>query len=270
MSMPTFDPTFDPPPVQPYGAAGTPAEEAFRPYGAAASLPPAFAGLTPEPYSPADRAARAAQQQQAEQAAAALAAFDQEPAGNAASTVPAAPPADDERPVTDEQTALGVTDVITLTTGTVVRIRKLKTRELFALFRVAMAGLGGRIPDLRLDPDEANEVFAGKFLIMLLASLPESEDESMLFLQKVCEPVGLVPVGADDLGAKAIRERNEALKAALLAELNNPDPEDTIAIVEAIAMMNGTDAQRWGKRLAQAWRLFVATGQIRKSPTSRA
>jgi hypothetical protein len=160
-------------------------------------------------------------------------------------------------------------DMITLVSGRQVLVRKLKTRELLALVGIAAGGLGGQLGNLKLSADEPLGAFAAKFAGLLIAAAftPEGADQVIAFLRMVCQPVGLITEGRID---KAVKARNDQLQAALDAELENPDPDDTITIVEAIARGNAGDLQSWGKRLAGIWTLAQRTGQIPASPTSRA
>lgn len=165
-------------------------------------------------------------------------------------------------------TILAQPDLITLVSGRQVRVKPLKTRALLSLVGIAVGGVGPKLfdLDLKLDPDEDETVFAAKFAGLLISSALTSHDETLAFLRLVCEPVGLVTEGKID---KAVKARNQALTAALDAELEDPDPDDTISIIESIARNDGGSMQKWGKRLAGIWRLAERTGQIPASLQSR-
>jgi hypothetical protein len=165
----------------------------------------------------------------------------------------------------DVDSLVGTDGVFTLESGMAVRMRPLRTREIFALFRIVAIGLGARIAGIRLDPDEDDSVFLGKFAGMLLTSMLDetAEDKAMAFLRLIIEPANLVVDGAL---SKADETRNTAAKAALDAEMVNPEPLDTITIVQVLAMREAGDLQALGKRLAGAWKMFSRTGLI---PPSR-
>lgn len=185
-----------------------------------------------------------------------------QPVGNAADQPDVGQPAGTE----DVATILPQPDLITLVSGRQVRIRKLKTRELLALVGIAVSGLGGQLAGLRMDPDEPPAAFVAKFAGLTLAAAftPEGSNQVMAFIRMVCEPAGKVTLGRID---KAVKARNDALDTALNAELENPEPDDTITIIEAVARNNAGDLQSWGKRLAGIWTLAQKTGQIPASPT---
>ncbi len=156
-------------------------------------------------------------------------------------------------------------DVITLDNGMRVRIKPLRTMELLAVVDIALSGLGPRLGDLSLDPDEPVEQFVAKFAGLLISSLGGSRAEAVAFLRMVCEPADKVSQFRPD---RAQRDRNAALDRALDDELANPHPDDTISILEKVAEMNGGDLHAWGKRLAGIWKLAQRTGKIPASPTS--
>jgi hypothetical protein len=175
---------------------------------------------------------------------------------------PAGDPAGDDA---DVSTVIGTGSILTLSGGMRVRLRPLGTREFFRLFSIITTGLGAAVMEMvemRLDPDEPTEQFVGKFAMLLLTALPEAEDKTIAFLRGVVEPEGLVVDGKPN---KADQDRNAALKARLDALMDNPDPMDTITIVEALAHRDAADLQALGKRLARAVNLAKLTGQIRRS-----
>lgn len=157
-------------------------------------------------------------------------------------------------------------DVIELTTGTRVRVRKMRTRETVALLNIGLAGIGPSITDLRLSADDPMPVLTAKFVGLILSALPHATDEAMAFLRVVCEPVALVRPEVD----RAQKMRNKAAIEALDAELDNPDVLDTIAIIEAVATLNAGDMEAWGKRIAGALNFAKKTGQIPAFLTSPA
>lgn len=182
-----------------------------------------------------------------------------------------APPADPEPEpaagTAEHDAVLGTPVLLTLASGTRVRLRPLKSRELFALVGIAISGIGTNLGEVfRLDPDAPTQVFMARFVGLLISALPDEADRTFAFLRMVVQPEQLVVDGRID---KAVKARNDALNAALDAELSNPDPLDTITIIEAIAANNAGDLQAWGKRLAGIWKVAQRTGQIPASPQSQ-
>ncbi len=159
----------------------------------------------------------------------------------------------------DQDTVLGVGRTFTLKGGMTVTLRPLMTRELFALLRVVTAGIGPQIAAQRLNPDEDEDVFLAKFAGMVLMSLPNAEDEVMAFLRQVVTPTAVITDGRLD---KAIETRNARLVRDLDVLLYNPDPDDTITIIEQLAAAEAGNVRALGKRLAGIFRLAQRTGLI--------
>ncbi len=150
-------------------------------------------------------------------------------------------------------------DLITLVDGTRCTVKKLKTRELLSLMGIAIGGVGPKMFDLKLNPEDSPGAFVAKFAGLIISAFPYAQDETMAFLRQCVDPAGLVTEGRTD---KAVKARNDALTKHLDALLANPEPDDTITIIEALARKNAGDVQTWGKRLAGIWKLAKATGQI--------
>ena len=155
---------------------------------------------------------------------------------------------------------------LTLASGTVVRLRPLKTLEMLMLMDIITSGIGSRLGELHLDPDEPDRVFAARFGALLLSALPGKGPQMVAFLRAMVEPDGKVTAGRVD---KATGARNDELDAALDAELANPDPVDTITLVDAIARREAPQLQALGKHLARLWANAARTGLIPASLQSR-
>ena len=159
----------------------------------------------------------------------------------------------------DLATLLPRTAELTLSDGTRVLVKKLKSRELLALLGIGLTGVGTRLFELKLDPAEAPGTFLAKFAGLIISALPAAPDEAFAFLRMCVEPVGMVTEGQID---KAVKARNKARKEHLDRLLDNPEPDDLITIVEAVSNYNAADLATWGKRLAGIWNLGKRTGQI--------
>lgn len=167
----------------------------------------------------------------------------------------------------DQATIMPISELLTLVSGFKVRVKPLRTRELLAIVNIGIGGIGPRMGDLTLDPDEPTEVFLAKFAGLMLSGLGAAGEEATAFLRMVCEPGDKVSTFNPD---RAQKLRNKALDDALDRELHNPHPDDTLSILEVVVAMNGGDLQAWGKRLAGMVRLARRTGQIPASRTSPA
>ena len=149
-----------------------------------------------------------------------------------------------------------------LTSGTVVVLQDLRARQFFKLLRIVTHGAMPLIQDgslLRLDGDMDVNEFGGRLLSLMLLSIPDAEEETIAFVQSMCEPYGLIT------GRKLNKqdsERNTVLWDTLQAELENPELDDLVTIVEAIIRREADDLQALGKRLIAMFKLAEKTGQV--------
>lgn len=161
-----------------------------------------------------------------------------------------------------------IPEVVTLESGFRIRIESLKARQFFKLLRIVTHGA---LPGMQkaglfdsmdeLDTDE----FMGRLLSITLLSIPDAEDETIEFIRAMVYPDGLTERKALN---KQDAERNALLWEALDAEMDNPELDDVVTIVEAIIKRESEDIQALGKRLASMFKLAEKTGQIPStSPT---
>jgi hypothetical protein len=151
-------------------------------------------------------------------------------------------------------------ETVKLSTGTVVALEDLRTRQFFKLLRILTHGALPVLQQMLSFTDDTDpEAFSTRLLSLLLLSIPDSEDETLEFLHSMVRPVGLVP------GRKLNKqdtERNTALWTTLDGDLENPELDDLITLVEAIVRRESSDIQALGKRLMAMLRLAEKTGQV--------
>lgn len=152
-----------------------------------------------------------------------------------------------------------------LSTGSVVRIERLRTRQFFKLMRIITSGAGHMLMEYRLDGDLNDKEFTGRLLGLVLLALPEAEQESIEFLQSMCVPVGLIE--GRNLSA-ADKERNTELLTNYRAAMDNPELEDTLEIIETIVRVEAPDLQKLGKRLKAMMKIAEKTGQLTENTKS--
>lgn len=160
---------------------------------------------------------------------------------------------------------------IKLSTGLEVEITPMKTRQVFRLMRILTHGAGGAVLAGALDfnKDEPGQ-FIQKLLAIALMAIPDAESETIEFLASMCEPAGLVkPANAKQELTDEQKEANQALWDRLNTDLFNPDPLDTVDLIERIIQTEGADLQALGKRLGRMMAAFTKTGQT-LAPTEEA
>ncbi len=159
-----------------------------------------------------------------------------------------------------------VPEEIKLSTGTVVAIQPLRARQFFKFLRIVTHGALPLMNDMSLfqmDDDMSQQEFTGRLLSVMLLSIPDAEDETVEFIRSMVEPAGLIT------GRKLNKqdsERNAELTARVDAELDNPELDDLVSIIEAIVKREAADIQALGKRLAGMFKLAQKTGQIPEIP----
>lgn len=158
-----------------------------------------------------------------------------------------------------------IPETVKLRSGFQVRLESLKARQFFKLLRIVTHGA---LPGMReaglfdmddLDSDE----FMGRLLSVTLLSIPDADDETIEFIRSMVYPDGLTE--RKGLNKQDV-ERNTLLWEALDAEMENPDLDDVVTIIEAVIKRESEDIQALGKRLASMFKLAEKTGQL-KSPS---
>lgn len=159
-----------------------------------------------------------------------------------------------------------IPETVKLVSGIEVELERLKARQFFKLLRIVT---NGALPQMAnaglfdmegLDKDE----FTTRLVSVLLMSIPEAEEQTIDFVRSMVIPTGLV-VGKKV--NKADEDRNLTLWLALDAELDNPELDDLVTIIEAVVRREASDIQALGKRLSAMFKLAQKTGQVPNAPS---
>jgi hypothetical protein len=150
-------------------------------------------------------------------------------------------------------------ELVALSTGTSVRIQPLKARQFFKLLRIITHGAGGMLLNIQFSPDDTPEAFGAKLVALVGFAVPDAEDEVIDFLLSMTEPEGFKS------GRKLTKDQKDANKQLLedfMDEMDNPELEDIVTLIEAIVKREAEDLQALGKRLMTMFDLAKRTGQI--------
>jgi len=139
-----------------------------------------------------------------------------------------------------------------LASGTEFEIQPLKLRQFLRLLRIVTRGAAEILDQAQLDFDDP-EAFVQTFLGMVLFSLPEAENETIDFIQSMVTPKNLT--GNPD--------KDVILLGSLREELENPELEDTVTIVQVIVEREAEDLRALGKRLGQMLQTAEKIGATR-------
>ena len=146
-----------------------------------------------------------------------------------------------------ERVEPSATGPVTLSSGTQVEVVPLKLRETMKLLKIVTRGAGAVLEQLMGELDLNDPVaFAQTLGALVILSIPEAENEVIDFVRSM-----VIPVGFSDLSAK---ERAESFRA-LAEELDNPELEDVISIVERVIRRESEDIRNLGKRISTAFNL---------------
>jgi hypothetical protein len=155
--------------------------------------------------------------------------------------------------------------VISLLDGTKVRVVRLRTRQFFRFLRILTHG-GGEALVRAIDFSVPADEFAQRLAMAVLFSIPDAENEAILFVQSMCRP--------PDVAAPEVQRSKEKIEAddkkygELGRKLANPELEDTVTIIETVIKQEAEDIQALGKRLAGLMKLADRTGQLKpETPT---
>lgn len=130
--------------------------------------------------------------------------------------------------------------------GVELELERLKTRQLLKLVKILTAGGGGAIADLPFDFDSDPEELTQQIIGILLATIPEAEEEVMEFIRSMVKPIGLV----EPERSAADRSKNTELYVALYKVVDNPELEDTLELFAAIVKAELPNLKALGKKIA--------------------
>lgn len=137
-------------------------------------------------------------------------------------------------------------EFVTLTTGTDVRVVRLRTRETLKFLKILITGGGSLLGSVNWSSaKDDQEAFVGQLLALFIAAIPNAEDEVIEFIQAMVLPVDYI----ERPRTKEQRKANDELLSELFEELENPEFEDTINIVTRIIKNEAGDIAGLGKRL---------------------
>lgn len=181
--------------------------------------------------------------------------FDQadiaQPVAEQQSSVQAAPPRDELERLDPQPLQL------VLESGTEFDLEALKLRQFLRLLRIVTRGAADVLDQAELDFNDPQS-FVQTFLGMVLFSIPEAEEETVDFIKSMVRPKNLTGNAKDDL------PRIQALSN----ELDNPELEDTVTIVQAVIEREAEDLRALGKRLGTMFTVAQKMGATQSnSPT---
>jgi hypothetical protein len=98
----------------------------------------------------------------------------------------------DEKPKVspDIDTIVSAPNQIVFLDGTPALVKRLKTREMMALLKILTRGAATTLVDFAGEAD--SDDFASTLIAAVIMAIPEAENETVEFVQRMVEPMGLV------------------------------------------------------------------------------
>jgi len=121
--------------------------------------------------------------------------------------------------------------------GITVKIRRMRTRELLKLMRIITVGMGSAISLIDWDTEDTSEL-TGQMTAVVLNALPHAPDEVIDFLNVMIDAEG-----------RTLKERK-----ALAEEMQNPDLEVTMLLIQIILETEAPELARLGKEAVGWWK----------------
>lgn len=129
---------------------------------------------------------------------------------------------------------------ITLTTGHVLNIRPIKTRQFLRLVKIIMQGAPHVLPVLV--PESEN--FKGMLRVAIINAMGDAPDAVIDFIQ------GAVQIRPEDFVGKSQAERSTLIKEVEGALLD-PEMDDTLSIIAGVIALDGDNLEALGKRVVE-------------------
>lgn len=141
-----------------------------------------------------------------------------------------------------------------LSSGTEFDLEALKLRQFLRLLRIVTRGAADVLDSANIDFEDPQS-FVQTFLGMVLFSVPEAEEETVDFLKSMVKPKGLT--GNPDKDLVLVRQ--------LSSELDNPELEDTITIIQCVVQREAEDLRALGKRLGTMFQTAQKMGATKNN-----
>lgn len=165
---------------------------------------------------------------------------------------------------TDIDTIASEPTPLTLESGFEIKIARLKTRALMALLKILTRGASEVLATLRFDADTPQEEFTGQLLGATILAIPEAEDETVEFIQRMVTPAGL----KEGRLSKADIQKNVELEAELRRELDDPELTDLVTIVSEIITAEAPHIRALGNQLGVLLKAFRTSAEAKQSASS--
>ncbi len=154
---------------------------------------------------------------------------------------------------------------LTLESGFEIHIERLRTRALMSLLKILTRGAAEVLPSLRFGEDVSQEEFTGQLLAAIVLAIPEAEEETIAFVNRMVTPAGLVTEGRL---TKQDVINNAQLEEELRAQLNDPELSDLVTILSQIITVEAPHIIALGNQLGALLRVQQISATAKQSASS--
>jgi Holliday junction resolvasome RuvABC endonuclease subunit len=165
---------------------------------------------------------------------------------------------------TDIDTIASEPTPLTLESGLEIKIQRLKMRQLMALLKILTRGASEVLATLSFNAESSQEEFTGQLIGATILAIPEAEEETVEFIQRMVSPAGI----KEGRLSKADIQRNVELEQQLRAELDNPELTDLVVIVSEIITAEAPHIRALGNQLGVLLKAFRTSETAKQSASS--
>jgi hypothetical protein len=149
-----------------------------------------------------------------------------------------------------------------LTSGTEVEIQDLKLRQFLKFIKILTSGASEIWSTMQINTDDTN-AFMRDIAGLALFAIPEAEEQTVDFLKSIVMPADM-PEGND----RSARDKRLEMLTNLYAELENPELDDALSLIQAIIEAEAADLMALGKRLRRMFETVQRSIPSSTLPTS--
>lgn len=153
---------------------------------------------------------------------------------------------------------------LTLESGLEIKVERLKTRALMSLLKILTRGAAEVLGTIRFGEDTSQEEFTGQLIGAVILAIPEAEDETIEFINRMVTPGGV----KEGRLSKADIQKNVELEQALRDELKDPELEDLVTIISEIVTNEAPHILALGKRLGALIQVQQTSETAKQSASS--
>jgi len=155
---------------------------------------------------------------------------------------------------------------VTLVSGLEIEVDRLRTRALISLLKILTRGASAVLGDLSFSADTTADEFTGQLLAAILFAVPEAENETVEFVNRMVSPAG---IKTGNQLSKEDQAANTALVDRLRSELDDPELDDLLTIVSEIVRVESPHILALGKRLSVLLEVQQKSAEAKQGSSKR-